>query len=348
MDGIAIDSSEFHGIGTEFLIVGTQAAGSPPLEKTQAQTCFEVMTGAILPHGCDCVIPVEEISITQDSVILSPDAVIEAGHYIHSIGSDSAEGSVLLKANTRLGPAEIAIAASVGKIQLDVSKLPRITLLTSGDEVIPPSQTPQNFEIRSSHPSFLIHLIESNTLGTCQHVHLPDDRSITSEAIHTALQNSDILIFTGGISKGKFDYIAPELSARIGEPLFHGVKQRPGKPFACWHDAATSTSVFALPGNPVSVCATATRYLLPALIQHLTLSSPIQHVKLAHPFHWKPPIPGFAPCSINNDQTATIHQMQNSGDYLCLAGCHGFVYFSQPQIEYAVDTELPFYPFLIK
>lgn len=348
MDGIAIDSSEFHGIGTEFKIEGIQAAGSPALKKSTPQGCLEVMTGAILPEGCDCVIPVEEISITEKSVILSPDTITDSGKFIHRTGSDSQQGSVLLEDKIRLGAAELAIAASVGKVQFEVSKLPQITILTSGDEVIPPSQDPKAFEIRSSHPSFLKQIIEANQLGVCQHIHLPDDRATTSTAILSALASSDFIILTGGISKGKFDFIAPELTKLIGEPLFHGVKQRPGKPFGFWHDQASSTSVFALPGNPLSVCATASRYLIPALIKHQSLPVSNYLIPLSHDFHWKAPIPGLAPSIILDDHTADVQQMQNSGDYLCLARCSGFIEFSQPQSKYAKHTQLAFYPFKLR
>lgn len=345
MDGIALSSDECHGIGTAFEIAGTQAAGQPQLQKREPQTCFEVMTGAILPAGCDCVIPVEEISISGSSVILSPDAVTDPGHFIHQSGSDAAKGKVLVSPFGQLQAAELAIAASVGKIELQVSKLPRITILTSGDEVVEPSATPLDFQIRRSHPTAVITTLEMAKLGECHHVHLPDDLEATKAALAEALENSEFLILTGGISKGKFDYIAPALTELMGEALFHGVKQKPGKPFGLWSTSQQKKVVaFALPGNPVSVMASLARYVIPALKYHLHAQGGVEHRTLAEDFVWKAPIVGLAPCVPEKDGTVVARMMNTSGDYLSMSKSHGFIYFPDPKTSYKAGTSLEFYP----
>lgn len=348
MDGVAVSSEECHGIGTAFEIAGTQAAGKPQLQKVKSQTCFEVMTGAVLPAGCDCVIPVEEISITGNSVILSPDAVTESGHFIHKSGSDASEGEVLVAAYCKLHSAELAIAASVGKIELQVSKMPRITVLTSGDEVVDPATTPLNYQIRRSHPTAVISTLEMAKLAECNHVHLPDALEETKSALAEALEYSDFLVLTGGVSKGKFDYIAPALTELMGEPLFHGVKQKPGKPFGLWasnqQNSQKRVVAFALPGNPVSVMASLARYVVPALKYHLNTEHSIEQRTLAEDFAWKAPIVGLAPCQADKGGTVVAKVMNNSGDYLSMSNSNGFIYFSNPKTDYRAGELLDFYP----
>jgi len=343
MDGVAIDSSEFFGLGTELRLAGTQAAGSPALEKWLPDTCFEVMTGAPIPIGCDCVIPVEEISITEDSVIFSPDAIGTSGQFIHPLGSDAKDGQELVSAGYLLGPAELAIAASVGQTELTVSKRPHVAIITSGDEVIPPHQHPTAYQIRQSHPTALINMLQP--LVTVNHHHISDDLEETERVLQQAVQNFDFVILTGGVSKGKFDYIAPTLNKLLGEPVFHGIRQRPGKPMGFWH-TPNGPIVFGLPGNPVSVMATASRYVLPALKHHLQLRTPhSQTIQLAQPFSWKADIPGFAPVAFDNEGRHIISPMRNSGDYLCLAGCVGMAELPTPKHTYTSSDALQLYPF---
>jgi len=345
MDGVVIDSQEFCGIGTELKLAGTQAAGSPALEKLLPNTCFEIMTGATIPTGCDCVVPIEEISITNDSVIFSPDAIAEAGSFIHPEGSDLQQGATVLESGTLLGPAELGIAASCGATTLSASALPIVQIITTGDEVIDPSETPEPYQIRRSHPTVLTAMIEGNSLGRVQHTHIPDDEHLTKQTIASALACADILVLTGGVSKGKYDWVAPTLRELIGEATFHGVAQRPGKPFAFWKSTPLNASqVFALPGNPVSVMATATRYLLPALRKHAGLSTQPTQLPLAVDFNWKFPIPGFVPAKIIGSK-AQPHLPSNSGDYLALAGADGFVELPQPKKNYRSNSTVSFFTY---
>ena len=346
MDGIAIDSSEYHGIGTEFTLAGTQAAGAPALEKLMPNTCFEVMTGAVLPIDCDCVVPVEEISITGDSVILTPDADVTSGKFIHPTAFDTMEDKELISPNARLGATELAIAASVGHTQLKVSKLPRILIITSGDEVIPPEQAPKDYQIRRSHPILLKTMIESSSLGSCKLLHLSDEKDQTQQAIQQSLTGYDFLIFTGGISKGKFDFIAPTLTELVGEATVHGVRQKPGKPFGFWNATSSSPNIFALPGNPFSVFATAVRYLLPALRQHLGLAELSLTLPLAVDFNWTAPISGFAAISINEKGEALPQPTKNSGNYLSLTAATGVIEINQANSTHNKGSHLRFFPII--
>lgn len=346
MDGVAIDTEEFYGIGTVFNKEGIQAAGSAPKIKKLDQSYFEVMTGAPLPSGCNCVIPYEEISQNQSSCILSPDAIVKPFQFIHREGSDAKTKTVLLKVGTKLGANELAIAASVGTSELNVSILPRVIVLTSGDEVVPPSSVPLVHQIRSSHPTAIKSTIESSTLGLVSHIHIPDNLETTINTIKNSLSEADVIILTGGISMGKYDFIATALRELVGAPLFHRVRQKPGKPFGYWCYTSTEKKqlpIFALPGNPVSVMATLARYVIPSLKSMLTLP-PLEHSRiLAESFTNNARLPSFTPSVTNPNGTYKAVKINTSGDYLCLSRAEGF-FLMEPNTTYPEKNTLDFFP----
>ena len=324
MDGICINTYN-HKLGSwRYKIIGTQAAGAEKMILPKGEFAIEVMTGAPLPTDANCVIPIEKIDII-DGYALPHDGIdAEDFQHIHKQASDGKTGDILLKNGTTLTANELAIAASVGATELDVTRLPRIHLITTGDEVIDPSLSPTDFQIRRSHPTAIRSLIESQHLGIITDEHVPDDPKVIEEKLTSTLNNPelDILILTGGISMGKFDWVAPLLEKLLGKPLFHGVAQKPGKPFAFW-TSKSDTLIFALPGNPVSVMATMHRYVLPVLRTMLGKNEATKNLPLVEDFQWDLPLTGILPYKEHNGKI-TIHLPRNSGDYLSLQGTHGF------------------------
>ena len=320
MDGIAIDHASYAAGNKSFPITGTQAAGSPRLTLDDPAGCIEVMTGCALPGGCDCVIPIEDIELTGSSASLNADTQPKPGQHIHPSGNDAPEGQVLLSSGQRLGPTELTIAASVGATNLQVSCLPRTLTITTGDELVDPETTPEAHQIRRSHDTTLRSVIGGMGLGTVESIHVGDDPEALNGAITAALCTHDIIILTGGISRGKFDHVAPVLEKLHGPPHFHGIAQRPGKPMAFWsHDIP----VFALPGNPVSVMACTARYLLPALKQMLsgaTWQAPTLQANGS--FHCPAHFTGLVPCRIRNGRIQLVPP-SNSGNFLALANTDG-------------------------
>ena len=357
MDGIAIAHASFASGNTRFPITGTQAAGTPALTLENADSCIEVMTGCVLPQGCDCVIPIEQIDLSENTASLHSDAKPQAKQHIHSAGSDTTAGEILLSSGQVLNAAELAIAASVGATDLSVSALPRILIITTGDELVAPEATPLPHQIRRSHATALEALISGMKLGTVASLHIADDPEALKEKITEALPAHDIIIFTGGISKGKYDYVAPVLSELLGSPHFHGIAQRPGKPMAFWthkpnNDPTTRADdgaaegrekckraiaddgaaegreeckrlIFAHPGNPVSVMACAARYLIPSLIEILSGRNPTpQQLPATGGFHCPTHFTGLIPCRINNGRIQLV-PASNSGNFLALAATDG-------------------------
>jgi molybdopterin molybdotransferase len=322
MDGIAIAHASFASGNTRFPITGTQAAGTPALTLEDADSCIEVMTGCVLPQGCDCVIPIEQIDLSENTARLYSDAKPQAKQHIHSAGSDTTAGEILLSSGQVLNAAELAIAASVGATDLSVSALPRILIITTGDELVAPEATPLPHQIRRSHATAVEALISGMKLGTVASLHIADDPEALKEKITEALPAHDIIIFTGGISKGKYDYVAPVLSELLGSPHFHGIAQRPGKPMAFWKKP-NSPLIFAHPGNPVSVMACAARYLIPSLIEILSGRSPTpQQLPATGGFHCPTHFTGLIPCRINNGRIQLV-PASNSGNFLALAATDG-------------------------
>jgi len=325
MDGIAIDFAVWEQGTVTFPIAGTQAAGAPPVKLDNPQTCIEVMTGGVLPAGCNCVIPVEEISISKKSATIRPDYTPQRNQHIHETGSDTAKDKILVPAGTLLNAPELTIAASCGHTTLQVATLPRIAIISTGDELVAPDESPEPYQIRRSHATALRAVISSKKLGTVTEKHVADDPEKLKTTLQSALAENDILILTGGVSRGKFDYVAPVLESLLGTADFHGVAQRPGKPLAFWGaDSSNNTcSVFALPGNPCSVMACAARYLFPALIQILSGSAPKpQTLPATGQFNCPPSFTGLISCRLEN---GTLHLLppSNSGNFLALAGTHG-------------------------
>ena len=342
MDGIAIKHATFSAGNTTFPIASTQAAGASAIELADPNTCIEVMTGGVLPAGTDCVIPVELIDVLDGAAHLKPNTQPARDQHIHRRGTDTLAGQTLLTSGQLLQAPELTIAASCGATTLQVSALPRILVLSTGDELVAPEETPLPHQIRRSHATALHAAITGRHLGHVDTQHVSDDPTELKSALATALTTHDILVITGGVSRGKYDYVAPILKELLGAPLFHGVAQRPGKPLAFWSHGGEECkrsiraddgllaeqeeckrSIFALPGNPVSVMACTARYLLPALTTILSGTPPEKTTLPASgAFNCPPHFTTLSPCHLINGQLKLIPPC-NSGNFLSLTGTHG-------------------------
>lgn len=265
MDGIAIHFDSFERGQRIFGLEGLAAAGMPQLQLANFADCMEVMTGAVLPDCTDTVIPYEHLETATHEgfrrfTILKE---VEKGQNIHREGSDAAAGKVLLEAGIRIGAAETGVLATVGKTQVKVSRLPRIALVATGNELVPVSATPENHQLRISNIySLRAALLE---LGMePEIVHLQDDVPHIQEALTALVKRTDVLICTGAVSAGRFDHLPGVLQLLGAQQVFHTVQQRPGKPllFCTFPDGPV---VFALPGNPVSGFMCYYRYVQPWL-----------------------------------------------------------------------------------
>lgn len=310
MDGIAFSSSN----AASPVLQGLHAAGDPPPPPLMEGHAWEIMTGACLPDDCDTVVPYEDLDEGRGLVQGS----WTPGQFVHPAGSDASKGQVLVGKGKCIGAAEVAIAASVGQTHMEVFRMPRVALISSGNEAVAVDAKPEQWQIRRSNGPMLEALLRHGGVPVSSHQHVDDDEGCVREALQLAMADAELLILCGGISKGKKDFMRPMLEERLGKPLFHGVAQKPGKPLAVWYGPPL---VFALPGNPVSVLATFSRYVAPA-IRRLSGgdSSPCLRacpngLKPLPSLTWLPAV----------DEGAGLLKVANSGDFCSLSGATGFL-----------------------
>lgn len=258
-DGYAVRAAAVFD-GAVLQCVGEIKAGDVPSVADTTGQCLHIMTGAGLPAGVDAVVMLEQASRDGDSVRFSRNAV--AGQNIVRRGSEARAGQIVLPAGTRVGYAELAQAAQVGAAELPCFRRPRVAILSTGDEIVPFSATPSQFQIRNSNAVSLAAQVRTAggvpvVVSSAGDV-VGDLRSKISEGLR-----EDILILSGGVSAGKYDLVENVLREMGAELFFDAVAIRPGKPavFAI----CQGHPVFGLPGNPVSTMVTFELFVAPAI-----------------------------------------------------------------------------------
>lgn len=329
MDGIAIAYRDWQAGVREFEILGTQAAGAPPMTLAGPKQCVEIMTGAMLPIGADTVIPVERITRQNSCMQIESNYAAAEKQFVHPRGSDRQDGSVLLEPGIVLGPPEIAIVAGAGRAALRVAVQPRVAVISTGDELIEPGQAVQPHQIRSSNDLAIAAALERHCNAVVTRALLKDERDQMLARIRKLHDDNDALILSGGVSMGKFDFV-PGVLERLGvELVFHKIEQRPGRPM--WFGISRDGKpVFALPGNPVSTLVCLYRYVLPA-IRHALGQAPSAEevVRLAEAVQFEPDLTYFLPVSLTwahgGGALAQSRPTNTSGDFVSLANTTGFV-----------------------
>lgn len=327
MDGIAIHQNSFAGGQRSFPVQSMQQAGMPQQTLENPSHCIEVMTGAVLPVGTDAVIRYEDLDISDGQATIQIDRV-GLGQNVHDKGEDRQAGSILLNAGTRIAAPEIAIAATAGYAELEVSALPRVAIISTGDELVAVDQTPLPHQIRSSN-SYMIQAALADMGISSDRLHILDDKASIRQTLGTLLEQYDVLILSGGVSKGKADFIPDALTDLGVQKAFHRIAQRPGKPF--WFGTAPNhRHVFALPGNPVSTFVNFYRYVRPWLLacQGLTSQEPLlAALKEDHTF--KPDLTYFLQVKLSSSPSGTLEALpiagHGSGDHANLLYNDGFM-----------------------
>lgn len=261
MDGIAVAYAQIETGQTDFPITQTVAAGKPQTMLDNPAHCIEIMTGAMLPLGTDTVIRYEDVSIKDKiaSIQLIP---AKAGLNIHKKGIDRKQNDIIVAKGKKISPAEIGIAATIGKNELLVQKRVKAIVISTGEEIVSITTTPLPHQIRTSN-SYALQACLRNWGVEADTVLLPDSQALIEQKIGEYLDTYEVLILSGGVSAGKFDFVPKALENQGVHKLFHKVSQRPGKPF--WFGIKEQKAVFALPGNPVSTFMCLHRYFRPWL-----------------------------------------------------------------------------------
>lgn len=328
MDGIAIRHEQLSKGQTSFLIEATAAAGNSEKTLQNPENCIEVMTGAMIPLGTDAVIRYEDIEIKDKTAQITIDKNgIKAGQNIHPQGSDRKTGDVIVPKGRKLSPSEIGVAATIGKNEILVQRKFRAVVISTGEEIVPITETPLPHQIRTSNGFALQASLKNWGLET-ENVLLPDDQAIIEAKIVAFMETFDVLILSGGVSAGKFDFVPKALENQGVKKLFHKVSQRPGKPF--WFGkSANGTVVFALPGNPVSTFMCLNRYFKKWLDASQGLENQQLMAELSEDFTFKPELTFFLQVKLSYTLTgkilATPVEGHGSGDLANLVEADAFL-----------------------
>lgn len=329
MDGVALDSESVSGGTRTFRIQARQAAGEAPLTLASPAQCIQVLTGAVLPTGCDAVVPEEELAVTQDEVTLAAAARAEPWRCVRRRGSDTRQGALLVSAGVRLRSPQIAIAAAAGMGRIRVSSQPMLAVISTGSELIEPGEPVLAHQVRRANAYAIVSALREHGFQRVADDHLQDDAAELRARLRFHLETHDVLVLSGGLSGGGFDLL-PRVLEELGvRALVDGVAQRPGKPL--WFGIAPSgTAVFGLPSSPLSSLVCLTRYVLPALFVSLGQSPATgERLALASQVEVNDALTHFLPVSCQQDDWgrtwAQPAGFDNPAECTTLAGTDGFV-----------------------
>lgn len=329
MDGIAGDSDTWRQGNRRLKLQAVQAAGAPQSRLTDKGHAIEVMTGAILPLDCDCVVPLEHLDVEDGYATIRSSANLAPFHNVHRRGSDARQGDLLLSCGTRLRAPEIAVAASAGMARLRVSRRPDVAVVSTGDELIEPGKPIADFQVRRSNAYAIVAALLQRGLARVSADHIGDDESKLTERLALYLSTHQVLVLSGGVSMGRFDLV-PKVLKQLGvEEVFRRISQRPGAPM--WFGVGPAgQAVFGLPGNPVSTLTCLIRYVMPAVAVSMGANAGVpERVALAAPIAVDGTRAYFLPVYVEQDDSgrpwAHPRPTNGSGDFLSLTGSDGFI-----------------------
>jgi molybdopterin molybdotransferase len=323
MDGIAIQAARFSP-GKYFPIENTQAAGQSALTLSDPENCLEVMTGAVLPFKTDCIIPYECVEIVDGKARVDL-AEVSSFQNIHRQGTDARKGDVLIRSGSTITAGMVGVMAAVGYLNVSALSTPKVVVCATGDELVPVDQTPLPHQIRNSNS----YMLQAALMGlgiAADTVQIADDRDKQRDGLQKLIGAYDVLMFSGAVSKGKFDYL-PEVLEELGlDKKIHGVAQRPGKPFL--FGTVGKTLVFGFPGNPGSTLVCFHVYFKPWLREHLGLPEQPLYATLTAEVIFKKPLTYHLLVTLENKDGnlfATPVDHSGSGDLVHLGLAQGFV-----------------------
>ncbi|MDQ2680764.1 MAG: molybdopterin molybdotransferase MoeA [Candidatus Eremiobacteraeota bacterium] len=246
MDGFALHSSQTPG---RLRVAGAIPMGKSWNRSLQPGTALEIPTGGLLPVGCDAVVPIEDVRIDGDYIVVHN--AVPVGDALNAAGSDMHSGELILEAGRRIGPAEVGLLAALGVTAVPVFHIPTVAVLSSGDELVEPSQRPGPGQIRDSNRYAVAAELAAMRARVVHYPIVSDEAGALEKALAFALAQCDGVVVSGGSSVGQRDR-TPAAVAALGEPgvIVHGLRVKPGKPTVL--GAIGGKPIIGLPGNPVS------------------------------------------------------------------------------------------------
>jgi molybdopterin molybdotransferase len=324
MDGYAVRAGDLAKLPRELTVIDRIAAGGSASLALHEGEAMAIMTGAPLPAGASAVVPIEQTEKIEGSNQVRFHEPTAQGRFIARRGSDAAAGSVVLKAGTRLGAAQVAVAASIGMVNVPVYLAPSVAVLGTGDELVLPERVPAANQIRSCNNSMLMALLQRYPCRAIDLGLVRDDPVMIAERIETGLEN-DVLLITGGMSMGERDFV-PGILTRLGaEMKITKLRIKPGKPFV-FAKMPGGKFVFGLPGNPVSafVC---TMCLVSRLLEKMAGGVPRSEMRTG-PLAWSLVANGnrtfFQPATFDGHAITPLH-WKGSADVYTLGQANALI-----------------------
>ena len=340
MDGIVIDFDQFEKGQRSFKIAGIQAAGSQQLTLQNSKDCMEVMTGAILPNNANTVIRYEDITVKHGIATINIDE-IRNGQNIHNKGKDRKTNDILIHQNTTISAAEIGILATVGKSFVKVAKQPKVMIISTGDELVEVNEIPLAHQIRRSNVFTLVSLLEKLHISS-EIAHIKDHKQTIKSKIENYLQAFDVLLFSGAVSKGKYDFL-PEVFEELGvKKIFHTVAQRPGKPL--FFGQTANCIVFGFPGNPISTFVNCLAYFYPWYFRSMGVVHKEETAMLGEDVSFKPNLVYFLQVKLKNKSGHLLAfpvAANGSGDLASLANTDAFIQLPKDRTEFKKGEVYP-------
>lgn len=262
MDGFAVRAADVSSPGAVLDVVEGVAAGQVATGRVEPGQAIKIMTGAPMPEGADTVVRVEDTE-ERDGKVEIATAVAE-GTSVRPPGGDVAAGATVFEAGTRLTGPHIGVLATIGVVSPTVSKLPRVAVLSTGDELVPADTAELSVGlIRDSNRPMLVALVEEAGAEAVDFGNVPDDPDSVRSALGQAAVEADLIVTSGGVSMGEYDVIKMVLRDEANVD-FYPVAMKPGKPQG--FGTVGGTPFFGLPGNPVSVLVSFEQFVRPALL----------------------------------------------------------------------------------
>ncbi len=338
MDGYAVIATDVAAATPEDPVVlelaGEVRAGQPAVEKVLPGTAIRIMTGAPVPEGADAIVPVEDTEETGGRVSIA--ASTEAGRHIRPAGDDLAEGDVLVRDGVELGPGEMALLASTGMSPVRVREAPRVAILVTGDELVPPEATPEPGFIRDSNSVALRALVAEAGGEPIPFPPIPDDREVVVAQFRRASELADLVISSGGVAVGRYDFVK-DVVEELGRIDLWRVAMQPGKPVVLGSIGATP--FLGLPGNPVSIHVGFEQFVRPAIRKMRGcrfLLRPTVEARLTETIHKPPGRLHFVRVRLRDEGDGWLAEptgAQGSHVQSSLVECHGVARFDREASE---------------
>ena len=260
MDGYALRGEDLKNDATSLRLIGSAFAGRPFAKSVNTGECVRIMTGAIMPDGCDTVIMQEQAEVSNDRIILHGEH--HSGENVRLAGEDIQTGAVVLSAGHRIIPADLGLLASLGLAELKVRRRIRVAFFSTGDELKSLGESLNPGDIYDSNRYTLFGMLKRLNAEIIDMAVVTDSPDALRQALLQASKEADVVITSGGVSVGEADYVK-QLLDELGQVNFWKIAMKPGRPLA--YGKIADTPFFGLPGNPVSVMVTFYQFVQPAL-----------------------------------------------------------------------------------